>query len=146
MTEIQVRLTKLYVPDDTSHVQDMQDQIFKSKRVLARLERSSEVSVGRAQCASQQQPTCTSGKLDLKLPKFCGDVEKWSEFWSLFCVSVHNNPAYAPVEKLVHLKAHLEDRAEVAVQGLPITDQGYLKAVETLKERFDRPDMCVSRY
>ncbi|XP_043202497.1 uncharacterized protein LOC122370716 isoform X2 [Amphibalanus amphitrite] len=139
MTEIQVSLTKLSVPDDTSHVQDMQDQIFKAKRVLARLERSSEVSVGRAQCV----PPYLGGKLDLKLPKFCGDVEKWSEFWSLFCVSVHDNPAYAPVEKLVHLKAHLVDQAEVAVQGLPITDQGYLKAVETLKERFDRPDLCI---
>ncbi|KAF0309521.1 hypothetical protein FJT64_019375 [Amphibalanus amphitrite] len=117
----------------------MQDQIFKAKRVLARLERSSEVSVGRAQCV----PPYLGGKLDLKLPKFCGDVEKWSEFWSLFCVSVHDNPAYAPVEKLVHLKAHLVDQAEVAVQGLPITDQGYLKAVETLKERFDRPDLCI---
>ncbi|XP_043242087.1 uncharacterized protein LOC122391851 isoform X2 [Amphibalanus amphitrite] len=117
-------------------MQDMLDQVFKAKRVLVRLERSSETSV--------PAPNVCIGRkfqLDLKLPKFNGDVESWPEFWNLFCVSVNDNAAYSPVEKLVHLKAHLTGQAEVALQGFPVTDQGYYRAVETLKERFDRPDL-----
>ena len=135
MAEVQLELDKLAVPDDSSHVQDMLDQVFKAKRVLTRLERGSAVTTASG------SGTGRKFKLDLKLPKFCGDYETWPEFWNLFKVSVHDNQLFSPVEKFVHLKAYLVGQAEVAVQGLPFTDQGYLKAVETLKERFDRPDL-----
>ncbi|XP_043205060.1 uncharacterized protein LOC122372211 [Amphibalanus amphitrite] len=47
----------------------------------------------------------------------------------------------ARVEKFVHLKLYLTGRAHAAIQGLPLTDAGYVKAIETLQERFDRPDL-----
>ena len=134
MAEVQLELDKLAVPDDSSHVQDMLDQVFKAKRVVTRLERGSAVMTVSGSGTGRK-------KLDLKLPKFCGDYETWPEFWNLFKVSAHDNQLFSPVEKFVHLKAYLVGQAEVAVQGLLFTDQGYLKAVETLKERFDRPDL-----
>ena len=42
MAEIQLKLDKLSVLEDSSHMQDMKDQIFKAQRVLARLEKGSE--------------------------------------------------------------------------------------------------------
>lgn len=138
MAQIQLHLEKLSVFDDSSHMQDMRDQVFKAKRVLARLERGSE-----AKAVAGGGNACSGRKfqLDLKLPKFNGDLETWQEFWNLFKVSVHENHVYTPVEKCVHLKAYLVGQAEVAVHGLPFTEQGYQKAVDTLKERFDRPDL-----
>ena len=76
--------------------------------MLVRLERSSETSaVAPSVCSG------TKFQLDLKLPKLNGEVGSWPEFWNLFCVSVHDNAAYAPVEKLVHLKAHLTGRTQL---------------------------------
>ena len=47
-------------------------------------------------------------KIDFTLPKFRGDPLAWTEFWELYAASVHKNPKYAPVEKFVYLRSHLE--------------------------------------
>ena len=39
------------------------------------------------------------------------------------------------------MKAHLEGKAAVTIEGIPITEQGYKTAVTTLKERFDLDDL-----
>ena len=135
MVNLQSELDKHGVNDDSAHVQDVYDEVFKAKRVLARLERGSVSAAGPDQ--SQRRDF----QLEIKLPKFSGEVELWPEFWNLFRVSVHEGQRSAPVEKFVHLKSHLTGRAQAAVQGLPMTDDGYAKAIQTLKERFDRPDL-----
>ena len=134
MDGLQSELDKLGVADDSSHVQDMSDAVFKAKRVLSRLEREPVVDAVH-HCQRKDF------KLEIKLPKFSGEVEQWPEFWNLFRVAVHENKRCTPVERFVHLKSYLIGKAHASVQGLPLTDGGYVRAIETLKERFDRPDL-----
>ena len=138
LKDLQIGLDKLQLFDESSHMQEMCDEVFKAKRVLARVEKESEV-LATVTDKSPSHAVYRKFHLDFKLPKFGGEVEAWPEFWSLFRVSVAENDLYAPVEKLVHLKACLTGPADVAIQGLPFTDLGYQQAVETLQERFDRP-------
>ena len=95
MTEIQGQLDDLSVTDDSNHVQDLKDGIFKAKRVLARMEKRSNTAFQGA------GPSHAKFSLDFHLPKFSGDITKWPEFWNLYKVSVDENPAYSYVEKFV---------------------------------------------
>ena len=135
LVKLQIELDKLGVGDDSSHVQDAYDEIFKAKRVLARLEK------GGVAAPVHDLSRRRDYNLEIKLPKFSGDIECWPEFWNLFRVAVHEYQRCTPVEKFVHLKSYLTGKAQAAVQGLPLTPEGYDKAVMTLHERFDRPDL-----
>ena len=80
--------------------------------------------------------------LSVKIPTFHGNVMKWSEFWELFAITVHDNPGVADVKKIVILKSHLAGVALRAIQGIPVSGEGYIEAVTLLKERFELKDVC----
>ena len=112
----------------TMYIQTMEDEAFLSSRVLARLERADE---------SKAEPKGATANVDLKsslavkIPVFHGDRNfmKWSEFWELFLVSIHENSSFADVHKFVVLKSHLAGPALQAVKGIPVSGKGYTKAV-----------------
>ena len=141
LQDTQTQLDKLGQTDETSHIQTMEDELFLSSRVLARLERADEAK-------GMPDPKISAGNVDfksslaVKIPVFSGDVLKWSEFWELFLISVHQNPGFEDVQKFVVLKSHLAGVALRAIQGIPVSGPGYTEAVEALKERFDRSDFC----
>ncbi|KAF0300282.1 Importin subunit alpha-1 [Amphibalanus amphitrite] len=66
---------------------------------------------------------------------------KWRSFWELFGVSIHNNSRYSNIEKFVVLKSHLSGSAQKAIDGIPVSGDGYLAAIDILKRRFQRDDI-----
>ena len=50
-------------------------------------------------------------KLKLKIFKSAKGEVKWSEFWSIFRTSIHEDPMLAPVRKLAYLKTQLQGEA-----------------------------------
>ena len=131
-------LDKAGVQDESNHGELASEELFKAKRVLARLEstpaRTAEhvVDVGQFDLRSS---------LMVKLPTFDGDIMKWMEFWELVEVSVHCNPKYAAVQKFVILKSHLGVNVKQAMEGIPVSAEGYNTAVDVLKRRFARDDI-----
>ncbi|KAK4309817.1 hypothetical protein Pmani_018578 [Petrolisthes manimaculis] len=121
------------IPDDTHHLSDLDEIIFKSKRLLARLEKAAETRLNAA-----PHSTCATAKplLHSSLPTFKGDLLAWPEFRDLFSVAVHDNPLYSPVEKFVQLKGHLDGEAAKCLQGLATTNDNYDVALRILKQRF----------
>ena len=82
----------------------------------------------------------------LVLPKFRGDVTKWTSFWDSFKSAVHENKAISLVDKFNYLNSLLEGPASRAIQGLSLTDANYKSAVEILQERFGRPQQIISAH
>ncbi|MCP4479238.1 MAG: DUF1759 domain-containing protein [Planctomycetaceae bacterium] len=68
----------------------------------------------------------------ISLPRFNGDVTKFSSFWQSFECSVHLNEAVSTVNKLNYLLTLLEGPAFKAVEGLELTEDNYEQAVEIL--------------
>ena len=134
---VQVQLDKGGHTDDSSHVQTMKDEVFLSSRVLARLEKAKEAE-GMTEAKSSIANSEFKSSLAVKIPVFQGDAMKWSEFWELFLISVHQNSGFEDVQKFVILKSHLAGLALRVIQGIPVSSSGYTEAVEALKERFDR--------
>ena len=141
---VQTQLDKTGQLDESSHVQNLEDEIFLSSRVLSRLEKAEEDK-------RKPGPTASVGSADLrsslavKIPTFHGDFMKWAEFWELFSISVHDNHAYADVQKFVLLKSHLTGPALRAIQGIPVSGDGYPEAIQALKDRFQQEDVRRER-
>ena len=130
LEQVGEELEQFEIQDDSSHASELEEVIFKSKRLLKRLE----------QPDSSQTHGEKHGKLklDINLPKYSGDLLAWPEFWELFEAAAHRNSRYSPVEKFVYLRGHLTGEAARAIQGLATTTENYKIAVEILKDRFGR--------
>ncbi|XP_043209778.1 uncharacterized protein LOC122374836 [Amphibalanus amphitrite] len=120
----------------------LSEEIFMASRLLARLEGAAR---GATQAGAPEHDVSLSSDLQsslvVKIPTFNGDLMKWRAFWELFSVSIHCNSRYANVQKFVALKSHLSGAAEKAIDGIPVSGDGYLAAVDILQKRFQRADV-----
>ena len=74
----------------------------------------------------------------LHLPKFTGDITKFKPFWDGFNSAIHLNPELSPIDKFNYLKGLLDGSAANVIQGLSLTVDNYMAAVELVKERYGR--------
>ena len=86
-------------------------------------------------------PTAKARLPKLSLPKFCGDVTKWSTFWDSFNSAIHKNREISKVDKFNYLDSVLEGPAARAIAGLTLTASNYENAVEILQDCFRKPQI-----
>ena len=76
----------------------------------------------------------------IDIPTFKGDIMEWRSFWEQFEVSVHSKPHLSNPEKLAYLRQAVKDGpARYVIEGLSGSGDDYRGAIETLRERYDRP-------
>ena len=90
---IQLQLDQLGQTDDTGHMRTIEDELFLGARLLARLDKAEEAQ-SKANAQNVSGNTDLKSLLTVKIPTKHGDVMKWSEFWELFAISVHDNPRF----------------------------------------------------
>jgi len=74
----------------------------------------------------------------LTLPKFNGDVTRWTTFWDSFKSAVDENPQLSKIDKFNYLYSLLEGSAFRCVKGLPLSEENYDTALDLLKQRFGK--------
>ena len=79
--------------------------------------------------------------IHVKLPKmtlksFSGNPIEWLSFWNSFQASVDKNSDISGVVKMNYLSGLLKGEAARVIQGLPLSESNYKRAVDLLKERF----------
>ncbi|KHJ96849.1 zinc knuckle [Oesophagostomum dentatum] len=83
----------------------------------------------------------------IELPTFDGDPTQFHAFWAKFKTTVHNNPAFSPANKFLHLINSLTGTAALVTDALDITKpENYQIAVDALLKRFDRPEFTHNHY
>lgn len=133
---------------DALDIQDeIESQIAVLNRRIDRLDR---------EVTTQSSSSCTPGYLagrsipapKSKVPTFHGDPMKYAEWWGLFKVFVHDNPALSIPEKFFQLAQALKDEAADVIAGVRITDKeaDYLAVVNEVKETFGDPTHLVSLF
>ena len=138
---VQLLLDKGGNLDESPHSDMLAEEIFMASRLLTRLEGAAS---GVTQAGAPEHDVNLNdlrSSLVVKIPTFNGDLMKWRAFWELFSVSIHSNSRYANVQKFVILKSHLSGTAEKAIDGIPVSGDGYLTAVDILQKRFQREDV-----
>ena len=81
----------------------------------------------------------------IEIPKFDGDVAKWTAFWDIFNSLVHRRTDLENVIKFTTLRSHLTGRAFKTVEGISVTHANYESAVELLKKQFGKTDKLVTQ-
>lgn len=93
-------------------------------------------------------PLATGNKFHVNLPKlniekFDGNFENWQEFYSQFKSAIHDNEELNNVDKFTYLKGLLKGSAQIAIQGLTITDENYSLALQILENRYGKKEMLI---
>ena len=69
-----------------------------------------------------------------------------ANFLDSFESSIHLNSALPGIQKYSYLKSLTQDAAARAIDGFPLTNANYVKAVELLQERFGQPHTIINAY
>ncbi|UYV64832.1 hypothetical protein LAZ67_3002105 [Cordylochernes scorpioides] len=110
-------------------------------RVTASSPTTSEVSFA----SSSHHRTVKLAKIELK--KFTGEIKDWLGWWAQFN-KIHVDPTLEDSDKFQYLVQSMSPgtRASKLVDSYPLTAENYPKVIETLTERFGRPELLQQVY
>ncbi|XP_013172758.1 PREDICTED: uncharacterized protein LOC106121591 [Papilio xuthus] len=110
--------------------------IYKTSLKEKLIELKREMNTSNA--LSPRTSTSTEIKLPaIQIPTFSGSYTDWPSFRDLFTSIVHKNTTLDNVQKLHYLKSLVAGEAEQLLRSITITNDNYIKAWETLYNRFD---------
>ena len=90
--------------------------------------------------------------IHVKLPKitlksFSGNPIEWLLFWDSFQASVDKNfDINSGVDKMNYLSGLLKGEVARVIQGLPLSESNYQRAVDLLKERFVQKQVLINAH
>ncbi|UYV83697.1 hypothetical protein LAZ67_23002119, partial [Cordylochernes scorpioides] len=110
-------------------------------RITASSPTPSEVSFA----SSSHHRTVKLPKIELK--KFTGEIKDWLGWWEQFN-KIHVDPTLEDSDKFQYLVQSMSPgtRASELVDSYPLTAENYPKVIETLTERFGRPELLQQVY
>ena len=80
----------------------------------------------------------------LTIPKFDGTKKcPWQEWWPTYSTLIHDQDCYNEVEKFTYLKAALEGEAEKVISNIMMNAEGYVIAIDMLKEKYGDPQSLI---
>lgn len=82
----------------------------------------------------------------ITLPRFRGDLMKWTAFWDSFDSAVHRNDRLSEIDKFNYLRSLLEGTAFDAVAGLALSAVNYVEAMRILQKRFGNKQLIISKH
>lgn len=101
---------------------------------------------GKASEAENEQCKQSSAKLPkLPITKFNGKFEAWLPFWGKFTSEI-DSTTLPTLTKFAYLKELLGESVRTDIDGLPFTDEGYLKAKEILEAEYGKTAEVVNAY
>ncbi len=82
----------------------------------------------------------------LPLPRFEGNLLKWTTFHDSFTSAVHNDASLSDVQRFQYLRGQLDGEAARAIEGLALTNDNYNKAQDILAKRFGQKHKLINAY
>src|SRR5580765_393430 len=82
----------------------------------------------------------------ISLPHFSGDLSLWPSFIALYNTSIHNNQQISAMEKYQYLLASLKGEALSVVKNLPLSEDHYPIAYDTLMVRYQNKRKLATHY
>lgn len=114
------------------------------KMLLAKIRATHKRLQGNQPLNPSTNITAISNLPKISLPTFSGDFASWVMFKETFQSVVMNNPQLDNISKLHYLREYTRGRAHDAIVTLPFSDEGFLVAWDTLKQRFENKRRLVN--
>ena len=95
---------------------------------------------------SVSQPASAAVALPkIQITPFSGDYTEWLSFQDLFKSVIDNNVKLTQVQKLYYLKSCLQGPAAKLIQSIPLLEDNYKVAWETLEERYSNKPLLINQ-
>lgn len=91
-------------------------------------------------------PTAVARLPKINIPIFDGNLKAWPAFYDLFCSMIHNNSSLSSIEKFHFLRTSLEKDAFNLIKSIPVSENNYLIAHDTLVKRFQNTRFLATNY
>ena len=82
----------------------------------------------------------------MKFPVFNRDYIEWLPWWNRFKAAIHDNRRLHEIDKFNLLKSYTGGRAADAIRNLDVTVDNYTKAIDLLKNRFEKADILQATH
>lgn len=79
----------------------------------------------------------------MSLPRFDGNLLKWTSFWDSYESAIHRSADLSDVDKFNYLRSLLERNAYEAIAGLTLSSANYKEAIE---KRFGNKQLIISKH
>ena len=130
MLELKIRMQKLEKRHPVAAVQpppptrNVNNNVDTNRVIIPPVDPSTHSFQGTASFSS------SSYRLPkLTIPTFSGDVLKWQHFWDSLESMVHTNINLTDVQKFSYLQSQLDGDAARTIEGFPLTNANYNRAV-----------------
>lgn len=156
---LQNQKIELAVPEDKIEEEITQtleytDDLMGQKNKIAKFLRDAKAQVKQEQeekKSASSKFTTKKEAIHVKLPKitsksFSGNPIEWLSFWDSFQASVDKNSDISGVDKMNYLSGLLKGEAARVIQGLPLSESNYKRAVDLLKERFGQKQVLINAH
>ena len=152
---LQNQKIELAVPEDKieekiAQTLEYTDDLMGQRSKIAKFLRDAKAQVKQKQEENKSasfKSTTKKEAIHVKLPKitlksFSGNPLEWLSFWDSFQASVDKNSDISGVDKMNYLCGE----AARVIQGLPLSESNYKRAVDLLKERFGQKQVLINAH
>ena len=89
--------------------------------------------------------------MGVKLPKikikaFKGDVAEWKTFLDTFEAAVGSKTHLTAIQKFTYLRGYMDGNALQCIEGVPLSNENYIEAMNLLKERYGNSQLIISTH
>ena len=128
------------------HAEQLEFQKQKMKLELERQQKISSLKEPVSTSAPDGESTVRIAKMPkLVISKFDGTPQDWVRFWGQFSSQI-DSCHEQPITKFSYLKELVDVKVRKLIDGLPFTDEGYLKAKALLEKRYGQTSEVVGAY
>lgn len=106
--------------------------------------RSSNLLATNPQTTNLQAVTFRNPLPKIELPKFSGNYDDWRSFHDLFLSMVGTNVGLPNVQKMHYLRTHLSGEAAKLIINIPVSEEMFPLAWETLVRRYENKRVLIS--
>ena len=96
--------------------------------------RDEDLSSSADSSTAGQRPAVKLPKLEIV--KFKGDYTKWQSFIESFKAAIHSSATLSNIDKFNYLRCYVARDAFNTIEGLSLTNDNYIKALELLEDRY----------
>ena len=116
----------------TTHTQPITESIVNNEEDVRDEDSSSSADASTA----GQKPAVKLPKLEIV--KFRGDYTKWQSFIDNIKTAIHSSATLSNIGKFNYLRCYVTGDALNTIEGLSLTNDNYIKALELLEDRYGR--------
>ena len=153
--KIELAVSEDKIEEEISQTLEYTDDLMGQKNKIAKFLRVAKAQVKQEQeenKSASSEFTTKKEAIHVKLPNitlksFSGNPIEWLSFrfWDSFQASFDKNTDISGVDKMNYLSGLLKGEAARVIQGLPLSESNYQRAVDLLKDRFGQKHGSVNR-